>query len=191
MSKYVFILISLFVLVSCGGGGSGDENTNTAVEYDMWDYVVSDTNITKSFDKFDTDSNYNAISDPEINAGQLIETVVSSDMVTYETITYGAETEFETFIVSSDEIQVVDGYTLNRYRTLNSSFGENCIIENHYEYYSPVSGYDFYDVIQIKCGSYSLFYAKGIGQVVGQNYTSFDDGQNITHHYSIGVANLQ
>jgi hypothetical protein len=179
--------------VSCGGGGgdSGGENTNTSVEYDMWEYVVSNKTITKDFDKFDTDSNYNTISGPEINAGQLTEIIVSSDMVIYEEIANGTVIESETFIVSSDEIQVVDGYTLNRHRSLNSSFGENCIIENHYEYYSPVSGYDFHDVIQIKCGSYSQFYAKGIGLVVGQNYASFDDGQNITHYYSIGVANLQ
>lgn len=160
-----------------------------SVEYDMWAYVVSKTTITKNFDKYDTDSNYNPTGGKQLNAGQLKETVMSSDTVKYEEIANGTVVETQTLIVSLNNIQVVDGNTLSRYRKINSSFG-NCTVENHFDNYSPISGYNFQDVIQIKCGVYSMFYAKGIGKVVGQNHNSVDNGQNITHYYSVGVANL-
>ncbi|MFC1818933.1 hypothetical protein ACFL0B_07565 [Thermodesulfobacteriota bacterium] len=189
---FLMLCISIFsasLILSCGGGGGGDGGGY--VEYDMWDYIVSDTTITKNFDLFETDSNYNPISGPEENAGQVIETVIPPDTVEYEEIVNGTVINTETLIVSSNQIQVVNGNTLERYRTINSSLGDYCIFENHYEHYSPVSGYDFYDVIQVKCDSYSEFYANGIGLVVGQNHNTFIVGQNITENYSIGVANLQ
>lgn len=187
MRNLLLILFASFILVSCDGGdGGGDSSGN----FDMWDYVVSKKTITKNFDRYDTDSKYNPIDGPDLNAGQLRETVLSSDTVKYEEIENGKVVQTEILVVSSDTIQVVDGNTLNRYRSLYSSFGDNCIIENHYENYSPIPGYDFQDVIQIKCGDWSMFYAKGIGKVVGQNHMSVENGGDITHYYSVGVANL-
>lgn len=200
MKKTFLLLIASLILVACGGGGGGGssstDTTNPSVEYDMWDYIVSKTTITKKFDKYDTNSNYNPTGGVSLNAGQVRETVLSSDTIKYEEITNGTVVRTATFIVGSNTIQAVGGSAvLNRYMSLNSSFGD-CIIKSHYANYSPVMGYNYKDVIEIKCTGvnsdyYSEFYAKDIGKITGQNHNSFTNGNNTTHYYSVAVADLQ
>lgn len=144
MKKFLLLFITSIILVSCGGGGgesgSGSGGGGSSAEYDMWDYLVSKTTIVKNFDIYITNSNYNPTGERHLNAGQLKETVLSSNTVKFEEIVNGKVVESQTLIVSSDTIQVVNGYTLNRYNSLNSSIG-NCVVQNHYENYSPISGY--------------------------------------------------
>lgn len=136
MKKFLLLFITSIILVSCGGGGgesgSGSGGGGSSAEYDMWDYLVSKTTIVKNFDLYTTDSNYNPTGERHLNARQLKETVLSSNTVKFEEIVNGAVVESQTLIVSSDTIQVVNGYTLNRHSSLNSSIG-NCVIQNHYE----------------------------------------------------------
>ena len=69
--------------------------------------------------------------------------------------------------------------------SINESAGGSCILANHFSSYSPYIGYTYDDVIQLKCGDWSMFYAKGLGKVVGQNITTI----NGTTYYSIVVYN--
>jgi hypothetical protein len=43
--------------------------------------------------------------------------------------------------------------------------------------------------IQLKCGDWSIFYAKDIGKIAGQNISSFIIDDITTTNYSISVYN--
>lgn len=187
----LLIVISAVISISCGGGDNGQ--TEPYVVYDMWDYIVSKTTITKSFDNYETDSNFNPIDGPFINAGQIRNTVLSSDRVHYEEMEDGKVTLSAIFTLQSETIMVdAEGEqgTLGRYRTINSPFG-TCIVYAHHNTYSPVLGYIYEDVIEIKCDELSEFHAKGIGKVVSQGMLTLEFGDQTIIKYGVSVANLE
>jgi len=183
MSKLYKLMAFLAIgLAGCGGGGS---TTSTSyIMYDMWDYVVSDQNITKHFDLYDTDSNFNPTGGVYLNAGDLKETLLSSTSVKQEEIVNDYVTDTEVLTVSDNYIKVENGNTLHRYRSIGSDFG-GCTIAQHYDTYIPMDGYNFVDVIEIHCDDYSMFYAKGKGKILGQGIYTINGDTS----YSISIAN--
>ncbi len=190
---FLLLVVIIFVLMTISCGGSGDGQTEPYVEYDMWDYIVSKTTITISFDNYETDSNFNPIDGPFINAAQIKNTVLSSDRVYYEEIEAGKVALSATFTLHSQTI-LVDSEgeqgTLDRYRTINSPFGK-CVVYAHHNTYSPVFGYIYEDVIEIKCDNWSEFHAKGIGKVVSQGIRVFIFGDQRIEKYGVSVANFE
>ena len=195
----VFATMLLLTVMACSGGSgdevSNEENPILSREYDMWEYVASKTDITKNYDMYVTDSKYNPIGEPHLNAGQIKETIINQDSVQYEEFIDGTLVDTESLsIMSSAQISnalLLDGVASYRYIKLFSPLNEKCIFINHYENYSPMSGYNFKDVVQIKYSDYSTFYANGIGKVMAQNHNTVGDGANIIDHYSVKVVNLK
>jgi hypothetical protein len=186
--KIIGTIFLIALLAGCGGGG-GDSGA-PSVQYDMWDYVISAATITKSIDVYETTSNYAPVSGPEIDKGQLRETVMSSITAKYEEIINGAVTTTVILIAGLDTIQAVgEQGAVKRYPSIGDQVG-NCTLVSHMEHYSPLPSYNYEDVIELDCGTWSEFYAKGIGKVVGQNHDIVIIGNITTHYYSIGLANL-
>jgi len=194
--KKIALLFVMFALISCGGGGGGSSSGNSTdinqAGYDLWEYMVSDTSITKYFDWYETDENFVPTGESEMNAGQVRETYLSETTVLYEEITDGTVDTTETLILSGDSIQVVGGNTIPRYRNIGNAVGGECHLKQHYDTYNPLPGYTFYDVIEVDCGDWSEFYAKGLGLIMGQNISTWldDDDNPIAIDYSIAIANL-
>lgn len=198
MRKLALIFVLLF-MVSCSGGSSGsssdsmDDNTDQYV-YDVWEYFVSDTSITKSYYSYETDENFIPTGNVGFNDWQLRETCLSENSVRREEIILGVVDYTQTITANDDLIQVAFGYWINRYGSIGSALDNYCVLRQHYKNYSPVGGYNFQDVIEIYCDNeYSTFYAKGIGMVTRQQKTiwSDDDLNPIAIDYSISVANLK
>jgi hypothetical protein len=183
------ILMLIMFLPSCSSH-SGMSYVDPT-KYDIWNYLVSDTTITKNFDKYDTDANFHPTNGPYLNVGQVRETVLSISSVKYEEIYDGEEADTKTFTLGSDTIKVSSGDELNRYVYTNSSVEGDCYLKNHYNTYSPADGYTYSDVLEIYCGDHSIFYSKRIGLVVVQDIVTSDDGGDNTTSYSIRVANLE
>jgi hypothetical protein len=192
---FMYFVLILFVASCSGGGGSssGGVGDNTdQYAYDVWEYIVSDTSTTKYFDWYETDENFIPTGDSELNAGQLRETYLSENSVRIEELTGSEEDDNYVLTLNGNVINVSGGNTLNRYGNVGSAMGGDCVLKQHYDNYSPIDGYDFNDVIEIDCGGWSEFYAKGLGKIVGQNVSTWvdDDDNPIATYYSIGVADL-
>ena len=189
-------LLLLTIMACSYGGGDGSEpqeNPILSKEYDMWEYVVSNTDVTKNYDLYDTDSHYNPIGKPQVNAGQIKETVMSQDAVLYEEYLNGTlvDTQTQSILTSQgiNNAMMLDGVASYRYAKLFSPLNEHCIFMNHYEDYKPLSGYAFKDVVYIQCDTYSNFYAKGVGKVIAQNHKTVDNGANVIDSYSENIVN--
>lgn len=194
----IILLGMLIIFTGCSGGGDGGSSSGGTGDntdqyaYDVWEYVVSDISTTKNFDWYETDENFIPTGESELNAGQLRETYLSENSVRIEVLTGSEEDDNYVLTLNGNVINVAGGNTLNRYGNVGSAIGGDCVLRQHYDNYTPIDGYSFNDVIEIDCGGWSEFYAKGLGKIAGQNVTTWvdDDDNPIATYYSIGVANL-
>lgn len=181
--------LSTLVFSGCGGGSSGGSSTPT-VEYDMASYIVSAETVTKPFDIYTTDSNYNLIGGSYINVANIIETRTAVDTVKVDEVEYGITTDSNTFTYDNNSIYANGDLVASRFSSINGSFGL-CKVSKHYDTFEPVSGYSFSDIIEITCDDdYKIFYKKDLGQVAAHNSSIVFDGSTTTYSYNISVASL-
>lgn len=193
MTKIKKISLSLVAIATalsfngCGGGGGIDSLDNTT-QYDMWSYILSDKTIIKKLDKYDTNSNFQPSGGTYLNFGELRETVYSSSYVMRQEIVNGNLTDSVEFQLLGNEIQVIGGNKINRYRTLNST-EYDCTLTNHYDTLTPMEGYTFNDVIKIQCDGWAEFYAKEKGLIFAQGEDSYTWNGTTTVDYYITIVN--
>ena len=164
--KIIMASVLTVGLIGCGGGGGGN-STSPSTAYDMWDYVVSKSTITKNFDSYDTDSNYNPNGTVYLDSAQEKQTIISSNSVKIDQASGG------TIIVTvhASTISGDDGSSTNRFANIGSTWG-SCVVSEHLNTYSPYIGYNYNDVLKLQCGDMARFYEKDIGLVVDQIHNS-------------------
>jgi len=204
--KNLVLAISLLSLVGCGGSGGSNtavpNNTNNEISdvilggqqsknYDLWDYIVSDTTVTKYFDIYEADSSYKAKFNGsiKINAWSRQETVLSSTKV--RTITdEDGEVTVDTMSLNGNNIDLEEtdstGTTKSSLGRYSQTLGDCNLV--HHNSFSLIDGHVFNDVLRLNCsGGSGIIFAKGKG-VVGSRVETTDTVNNITTtSYSVSV----
>jgi len=166
--KITIASILIVGLTGCGGGGESSASSTT---YDMWDYLVSQTTITKNFDSYDTDSNYNPNGASNLDSSQEKHTIISSDSVNVKMTSGATIVNNDTLTVHTSTISSDDGSSANRFVNIGSTWGA-CTVSEYLNTYTPYVGYNYSNILKLQCGDMARFYEKGKGLVVDQIHNS-------------------
>ncbi len=173
MRKLIFLFITLFALVGCGGGATEDDSTFdgnfpsenfTGTSYDMWNYIVPDTTTPEntSVSSRGLDTTYNA-NFRAIDNNTVVEIPVETtdEKVEYKQLDDKISITFKKNDIPTFSYDIKKSVKLQEQTTVKESA---CMLVNHFET-KTVNGVAYYDVIEIDCGQHKGFYAKGKGEI--------------------------
>ena len=176
------LVLALFLMSGCGGGGAGDtggsssgltqsdkkgavptDKGKTDGKYNLWDYMAPKNDRTNNFVETTGDSTKNYKTTYSTSPNRVTET---SDYAKNEKTIYTKEADRVT--VSFEKDGTPNGeYALD----LTADIGDivtvkesTCKLTKHYDTVD-ISGKNFTDVIEIKCGDIPGYYQKGVGEI--------------------------
>ena len=174
-----YILATLTALIFIGCGIEEEEIKKSYIyKYDMWEYRVSDNNITKRY----TNRYYN----DNIQIKEETDTYDTNETVTSDLVTVSTPDSNLTFQKLDDTI--VSSITENRFVAMGGIFHDNCTIYKYHSIYTPTFDIEFKDILQVKCveDTYTKYinYSKTYGNV--GYLLNYNSGISLLRFSSIG-----
>jgi len=171
MKLYTYLILILFGLTGCGGGGGDDtasayappSQSFSGASYDTWDYVIpstsKDTNSINSGDIGGTD--YGATFTVSETRTTEIPDDAPGEKIVYDKLSDRVKISFYKDDIKTFSYEMKKSIHIGETTTVSDSA---CVLVNHYSTYN-IQGTNYNDVIQIDCGKSKGFYQKGHGEI--------------------------
>ena len=175
-------LVSSLIVMGISFSGCGSEdNNNESSRYDLNDYMVSNTTITKYWDDYSLDSEHN-IDSTQINSSTTKEIITTNNIKKIEyidSVSYYTTNDNE-IVIKFDNTEL----HLKRFANIGETVMDGCVLNNYYASFRPMEGYNYSNVLEIKCDEESIYLSKYIGTIVETGIsTSYQSGETIKGYY--------